>query len=1588
MVTPTFDSHPQLSPAVTALQQALTQFAGQDNFLNVMRGAFGDGFSDEAALALQQQWANGDFSAMPSIQVRPGSELGGVWGAYSSETHTIYLNEDFLANASSDRVLAVLLEEFGHDIDARINTQDSAGDEGEIFSALVRGVELSPARLADLRGQDDTLVLNINGVPTTLETASLLGESVTVDVRYTVTTQELVPIDVSLYSATFTVTAGLEVSGQAVSTTYKSGGFNQTISGSIAIDVGTNTLAVGFAGTQQPGSITFIFTSLADQSASKVTTVTQTSASGFTPGINQPLVPTVSANTVSVGFIPLGFQPGVSYNQTSTLTFVDAVGGDVTPPTVSSITRANASPSNAASVQYTVTFSESVTGVDTSDFALATSGTAGTVSGVTGSGSTYTVTVNSITGDGTLGLNLKTSGTGIKDAASNAITTGFTGETYTFDHTAPTPSVIGLSKNSFRIGDTAKLSISFSEAVTGFTTADLTTPSGALSNLSTSDGGTTWTATFTPTAGITDATNVVTLNMTGITDVVGNAGTVIISGSNYAVDTVRPTLASAITISDTALKIGDTATVTFAFTEAVTGFTTADLTSPNGALTNLSSADGGTTWTATLTPSATTTAATNVITLDYTGIADLAGNAGTGNATSGNYAVDTARPVLASGITISDTALKIGDTATVTFTFTEAVTGFTLANLTSPNGALTNLATADGGTTWTATLTPNATTTATANVITLDYTGISDAAGNAGTGGATSGNYAVDTVRPALASAITISDTALKIGDTATVTFTFTEAVTGFTTADLTSLNGTLSNLTTANGGITWTATLTPTANITAANNLLTLDLTGVTDLRGNAGTGTATSTNYAVDTTRPVLASAITISDTALKIGDTATVTFAFTEAVTGFTTADLTSPNGALTNLTSADGGTTWTATLTPSATATAATNVVTLDYTGIADLAGNAGAGNATSGNYAVDTARPVLASGITISDTALKIGDTATVTITFTEAVTGFTTADLTSPNGALSNLTTADGGITWTATLTPTAGTTAATNLLTLDLTGVTDLAGNAGTGSATSGNYAVDTTRPVLASAITISDTALKIGDTATVGFTFTEAVTGFTTADLTSPNGALTNLTSGDGGITWTATFTPNATTTAATNIITLDYTGIADAAGNAGTGNATSLNYAVDTVRPTAILAVADTSLIVGETSGVTITFSEAVTGFTAADLTVGNGIVSALASADGGITWTATLTPSANTVAAINSITLDNTGIADLAGNTGLATTASNAYAVETTRPAFANASALGTSLVMNYTDASNLNGVNIPGAGAFAVTTGGAANAVTAVLVNAAAKTVTLTLTRAVGFGEAVFVAYTDPTAGDDANAIQDAAGNDAASLTATTATNNTAAPPPAPAPAPANSNDTDNDGVPNSQESQVPALIPGGLTGDGNGDGLLDTTQANVVSAPMPGNPTSFVTVVADSNKGVTDTDPGQATITNFIIPAPPANLPNGAFLPFPISFLANLGTPTGGVGQTETFSIFVDANSNTMPNGYWVKTANGAWNNIATAIETVGNKVRIDFAITDGGPFDADGLVNGSIGVTGAAGTMPLSIVGQPPDLPPGTFWV
>lgn len=77
-------------------------------------------------------------------------------------------------------------------------------------------------------------------------------------------------------------------------------------------------------------------------------------------------------------------------------------------PSVVSILRASANPSSATSVDFTVTFNEAVSGVNTDDFSLTTSGavTGALVATVSGGARIYTVSVNTGTGNGTLRLDL------------------------------------------------------------------------------------------------------------------------------------------------------------------------------------------------------------------------------------------------------------------------------------------------------------------------------------------------------------------------------------------------------------------------------------------------------------------------------------------------------------------------------------------------------------------------------------------------------------------------------------------------------------------------------------------------------------------------------------------------------------------------------------------------------------------------------------------------------------------------------------------------------------------------------------------------------------------------------------------------------------------------------------------------------------------------------------------------------------------------------------------------------------------------------------------------------------------------------
>ena len=147
------------------------------------------------------------------------------------------------------------------------------------------------------------------------------------------------------------------------------------------------------------------------------------------------------------------------------------------PPVVSSINLASSSPSNAATLSWTVTFSEAVKNVVSADFVLAQAGgvTAASISSVSGSGTTYTVTASSGTGNGTLGLNLVDDDSilavdnGAPLAGPGAGNGNFTGQVYAVDKTGPS---VTLDQASSQADPTATspihFTVAFSESVTGF----------------------------------------------------------------------------------------------------------------------------------------------------------------------------------------------------------------------------------------------------------------------------------------------------------------------------------------------------------------------------------------------------------------------------------------------------------------------------------------------------------------------------------------------------------------------------------------------------------------------------------------------------------------------------------------------------------------------------------------------------------------------------------------------------------------------------------------------------------------------------------------------------------------------------------------------------------------------------------------------------------------------------------------------------------------------------------------------------------------------------------------------------------------
>jgi len=259
-------------------------------------------------------------------------------------------------------------------------------------------------------------------------------------------------------------------------------------------------------------------------------------------------------------------------------------------------------------------------------------------------------------------------------------------------------------------------------------------------------------------------------------------------------------------------------------------------------------------------------------------------------------------------------------------------------------------------------------------------------------------------------------------------------------------------------------------------------------------------------------------------------------------------------------------------------------------VTDSAGNASSALSVS-TFVVDTTAPSVSS-FTLSDTALKAGDTATVTLVFSEAVASFSSAaDITADNGTLAAMSSADN-ITWTGTFTPTANTEDDNNTLSL-ATSYTDTAGNTGP-AATTLNYVVDTTAPTVSS-ISPTDNQSSVSITDNITVTFSEAMdTTYVTTSTSDTNCAGTIRVSSDNfsscvkmssepassNSNRTFTLDPYDNLTRLTTYLTRVTTGVKDTAGNAmGSQYETSSGFTTDNIS-TAKLTVSNSSLTSGTT------------------------------------------------------------------------------------------------------------------------------------------------------------------------------------------------------------------------------------------------------------------------------------------------------------------------------------------------------------------------------------------------------------------------
>jgi predicted lactoylglutathione lyase len=546
----------------------------------------------------------------------------------------------------------------------------------------------------------------------------------------------------------------------------------------------------------------------------------------------------VSATVYTATFTPSA--SGATTIDVASGKFTDAVGNnntaatqfnwtyDATAPTMT-ITAAEVSDgatSNDGTLALTFTSSEATTNFAEADI---------TVSG--GALSSFAATSTTVY---TATFTPSASGATTIDVASGKFTdavgnnnTAATQFNWTYDGTAPTMTITASEVSDGGTSNDGTLALTFtsSEATTNFVKDDITVSGGSLGALSGS--GTTYTATFTPSA---SGATTIDVASGKFTDAVGNNNTAA-TQFNWTYDGTAPTMTiTAAEVSDGGTSNDGTLALTFTSSEATTNFVKADITVSGGSLGDLSGS--GTTYTATFTPSADGATTIDVNANTFT---DAVGNNNTA-ATQFNWTYDGTAPTMTiTASEVTDGGTSNDGTLSLTFTASEATTNFVKDDITVNGGSLGALS--GSGTTYTATFTPSG---AGATTIDVNANTFTDAVGNNNTA-ATQFNWTYDGTTPTLISVNIASNNSITSvandGDVVTLTLTASEAI---NTPVVTFKSGgaaiTDSSVTYTNtSGSTWTAAYT--ANASDTFGAVTFSITFI-DTVGNTGTAVTSTTD------------------------------------------------------------------------------------------------------------------------------------------------------------------------------------------------------------------------------------------------------------------------------------------------------------------------------------------------------------------------------------------------------------------------------------------------------------------------------------------------------------------------------------------------------------------------------------------------------------------------------------------------------------------------------------------------------------------------------------------------------------------------